>query len=280
MGKKKTLINTTEVAVHLINKFADAIGWITIPKGEYMHKSVAEDHLIAQIENNDKIPPLVKSALISNVRKIIKEYMIQNDIFHIACDYLAVDSKPESVSDEWISCFLDNCKYSNNEYIKQIWGRLLAKECNENNSVPKSVIYILSSISDDNARAFTNLCKFAIKIPLKDGRDYNEPCIFWSGNEGFFRENGVNYGKLLELQTVGLVNMDIDGKYYISKDDIVQMDGYITIVYGETDLEVKINKRKLSVGNVVFTNAGAALYRIIAPETSDVVIDYLLNNFK
>lgn len=268
------VLSRDEVASKLIDKLSDAIGWVAIPKGNHKNNLIAQEYLIQKIKEDENIPDIAKAALISNVKKIIKEYINQNDIFNKACEYLDEKSNPENLKDDWVCCFLDNCKYANSDYIKQIWARLLATECNYFNSIPKKLIYILASISPENAFAYTKLCKFALSIPLVEERDYNELFIFWRKNEEYFRENGINYGKLLELESIGLVNIDMDDGFYISHEDIKQIDGKVAIGYNDRVISISNMKKKLNVGNVVFTNAGVALYRIIAPETTDNAFEY------
>lgn len=278
MGKldKKAfeVLSQDEVASKLIDKLSNAIGWVAMPKGNHKNNLIAQEYLIQKIKEDENISDIAKAALISNVKKIIKEYINQNDIFNKACEYLDEKSNPENLKDDWVCCFLDSCKYANSDYIKQIWARLLATECNYPNSIPKKLIYILASISPENALAYTKLCKFVLAIPLVEERDYNELFIFWWENEEYFRENGINYGKLLELESIGLVNIDMDGSFYIAQKDIKQMDDRVAIGYSDRVISISNMKEKLNVGNVVFTNAGVALYRIIAPETTDDAIEY------
>lgn len=255
-----------DVTNNLINKLSDAAGWIATPKGDKARLLEAEEYVIEELKRRKDMPILLGGAIISNVRNTILQYTNQNDIIDMANKYLSESATPEGISDDWILTFIDYCKNASSDSLKIIWARILAEECNHNGYVPKKLLMILASISYENAMAFTKMCMFATNIPLHKNKDFYELLIFWEKHKEHYRKCGVNYGKLLELESMGLISIDVDEGYYISKEDIYSEEQIVTLRNDNKQIKLKDIKNKFKVGNVVFTDAGRALYNIIRME--------------
>lgn len=147
-----------------IDKISNAVGWMATPKGKKEHQLEAESYLIEQIKNNPNMPALAKAGCISDVKKLIKNYRNQSNIFNIALKFLDDFAKPDDVDDDWLAYFFDNAKNISKEEMAIIWGQILAKEMNLPNSVPKSLIYILSVIGYEDADTFRKLANVSIQV--------------------------------------------------------------------------------------------------------------------
>ena len=122
-NKNVSLINNdfsgiSDVANNLINKLSDCVGWCA---NRETPKKIAISTYIADIQKSNR-DPLVKAALISNAKKILKEYCNQYDIINIAINSLKEDSTPESIDEDWISIFMDRARLVSSEEFKLIWG--------------------------------------------------------------------------------------------------------------------------------------------------------------
>lgn len=57
------------------------------------------------------MPVLTKAAVISNARRLIKEYQNQHNILSIALVSLNEDAEPEKLDDNWLEYFLKSQAY-------------------------------------------------------------------------------------------------------------------------------------------------------------------------
>lgn len=96
-----------DVIVNLTNKLADGVGWIA---NKDTPKKLAINTYIKEIQEKD-YDPVIKAALISNAKQIIKGYCSQNDIVKIAIQSLLNTSEPEKVEDDWLGKFMDKANY-------------------------------------------------------------------------------------------------------------------------------------------------------------------------
>ena len=87
-----------DIVVNLTNKLAECVGWIV---NRETPKKLAVSTYIKDIQESN-YDPVTKAALISNAKKIIKEYCNQNDIVKNAIQSLQKQAEPEKVEDDWI----------------------------------------------------------------------------------------------------------------------------------------------------------------------------------
>lgn len=245
-----------EVTNNLIDKLGTAVGFIFIPRGKYDHKLQAEKIFIEQVS---KIDSITKASIISNTRKILKEYQNQNDIVQIAIDNLVDNAEPENIDDSWLMEFMDKCKNICDDEIKVIWGKILAEECNKKESVPKKAFDILPYISYEEAKIFEKVCKFTILI-----KSTNElvPFIeFYKGDsDNFWSKYNFTLLELRSLEEIGLIIYREEG-IYLDKNDAESF-----VICGE-EFEVGSSwKNKIYVGNIIYTKVGAVIAKLIAKE--------------
>ena len=83
-----------KVANNLIDKLADAVGWVADRKSLQQQ---AVDMFIKDIQEKEK-DPLKKAAYVSNARKIVKEYQRQQNIVKIALSSLSDTAQPDKLA--------------------------------------------------------------------------------------------------------------------------------------------------------------------------------------
>lgn len=101
---------TAEIVNNFVNKISNALGWIVTPKNVNSSIIEANKSIIEEISKRKDINPIERGAIVSNYKKIIKQYKNQKDIISLATEYLTPKAKPESISDDWISFFFDKVK--------------------------------------------------------------------------------------------------------------------------------------------------------------------------
>lgn len=240
-----------DVIVNLTNKLADGVGWIA--NRETANK-LAIDTYIKEIQEKD-YDPVMKAALISNARQIIKEYCNQNDIVKIGIQSLQNTSEPEKVEDDWLGKFMDKAKFVSSKEFQWIWGRILAKECNEPGSIPLALLYTLEKMDKEDAEAFTALCRISIQLEGEAS-----PVIIGSKFDEYKSLIGLTFNKLVSLNSLGLIEMDLGALslgYVLTAEESSAKVIYYDKVYELSE------EKQISVGNVIFTKSGQALWQSI-----------------
>ena len=110
------------------------------------------------------MPMLAKAAVISNARKLIKEYENQHNILAIAIDSLNENAEPEKMDDNWLAYFFEKAKHVSKEDIALILGKILAEEINNPNTISRYLIHILSIIDHKDVVTFLRIANFTVQI--------------------------------------------------------------------------------------------------------------------
>ena len=267
-----------DVVNNLINKISDAIGYIVEPRGKRKDKEEAVAFLTEKIRNDSEMPPLAKAAAISNVCQMIQKYSNQNDIINLAMQQLNTNAQPEKIDNDWITEFLDKAQNISKDEMQKIFARILVKECEQEGSISKQLINILSIIDSDLANAFKRLCKYlvSIKFKNKETNKEGEDVQIIIGKVSKLEENHINlkYMEIEELSNIGLIR-------FVSIGEYVKSDLITEFVYGPFSYKVKnIPPDGYLVGQVDLTTAGAELASIFVREYELEYIPTLDDFFK
>ena len=245
-----------DVAGKLIDALTKACGWVVNHDNP---KRLALKSYIQDIQNSD-YPPLEKAALISNAKKTIKEYNNQLSIVSIAAKSLNNNAVPNNVDEDWIALFMDKARFVSQEEFQLIWGKLLAEECNNPKSVPKGLLFTLEMMDREDAESFMNLSNLTIdvcdkEIPFVVGK-------LWLK----YKKYGVSYASILQLQSLGLVQLAVEGKdtgFALQLDDASK--NCMRISYFDYHKSLPESLPAITIGDAIYTKAGKALYRSLLP---------------
>lgn len=247
-----------DVANNLINKLAAGCGWFVNRKTD---ESRAKSVLIEEIKSS-QLTPLEKVALISNSKKILKEYCNQEKIVNIALKKLNDCSKPELIEDDWLNLFMDKARLVSNEDVQLLWGKILAEESIYKGSISRQLLNILSMMDRESAETFTSLCQFSFCLYGSDGGHDRQPLILYSLIDQYFSKYNISMDALRTLESLGLieVNYSFDDFSYTARLD----KGYYThIVYGNNRLDFSTPTKEIMLGSVILKKAGRELANII-----------------
>ena len=247
----------SDVANNLIDKLANGAGWIV---NRDTPQKIAINTYIEEIQNSN-YDSLTKAALISNAKKSIREYCNQKDIVEIAINSFSENANPEKIDDDWIAQFMDRARLVSDKEFQVIWGKLLATECNEVNSVPKRVLMVLSQMDREDAIVFKNLCSLSVEIegdgtPIIEYERFNE-----------YKKWGINYEKIVNLVSMGLIECELS---QLSAGYVVECDSEnVKIEYFDYVYDVPEGINTIKIGHIIFTKAGQALYKAIQADKND-----------
>lgn len=245
---------------NVLNKSVGVMGML-FPFAGLKQKAV--EMYVEDIEKSD-LPAETKVFMIMNTKKTFKKIKNQKAIAEIAMENAKQGtdfSENSGVSEEWLERFMDSAGFVSSEEIQWIWGKILANEFEKPGSTPPNMIRILSEITPGLAAAFRFICSMTIWImPLNENREIQgaiqELFVPYNKNDEKFRENGVSFNVLNELETLGVIRFEsIAG--YISKG--FTSDKILIGVGDKLDVIDEYKKGELPIGNVMLTSVGEAL---------------------
>lgn len=248
---------------NVLNKSVGVMGML-FPFAGLKQKAV--EMYVEDIEKSD-LPAETKVFMVLNTKKTFKKIKNQKTIAEIAMENAKQGTdftENSGVSEEWLERFMDSAGFVSSEEIQWIWGKILANEFENPGSTPPNMIRILSEITPGLAAAFRFICSMSIWImPLNENREIQggirELVVPYNKNDEKFRENGVSFNVLNELETLGVIRFEsIAG--YISKG--FTNDKILICVGDKLDLIEEYKKGELPVGNVMLTSVGEALKAI------------------
>lgn len=238
---------------NLLSKLADSAGWIV---NKETPKKSAIDTYIKDIQESS-YDPVLKAALISNAKKIIKEYCNQNDIVQIALQNLQESADPQKIEDDWLEQFMDKAGRISSKEFKWIWGKILARECNNPGSIPLALLYTLERMDKEDAETFTTLCRMSVQL-----EEEYAPVIIQKRFSDY-KQFGITYDKLVNLSALGLIDMSFESLFsgYILRTDKDSQK----VIYFDKEYELS-EKREIDIGSVIYTKSGGALCKSLNVE--------------
>ena len=182
----------SEVANNMINKISSAIGWIATRETP---KRAAINTYIEEIQNSN-LSTLTKSALIYNAKKIIKEYVNQNNIIQRAIPLLTENGNVSAVSDDWIASFMDKARLVSDEEFQMVWAKILAGEMDKPGTYSLRTIDKLKNLSKKEAELFGKL----VSLSFSNGSGR-----FLIGNENILKTQDVYLSSVLRMEECGFI---------------------------------------------------------------------------
>ena len=250
------------VANNLINKASDVAGWVV--NHDTPQKEAIKTY-IQGIQESD-LDPLTKAALISGAKKAIKDYQNQNKIVENAIQYLKPTATPQLVNNDWMAQFLDKARLVADSDFQLIWGKILAEECNAPGSIPKALLHVLEQMDKQHAEAFSKVCSCSVCCETEGEVQYI-PIISHCRYQEYFDAMGLSYDVLVDLKSVGLIDVDIP---VIGDDSYIQTDLTSPKVwYFGSTYTLPDGKDTIDMGNVIFTRIGKALCKAVGQEKVD-----------
>ena len=252
------------VAKSLVKKLVIAAGWVATQKTD---EELARETYIDEIKKSN-LSAIQKAALVSNATKIIKEYNNQNNIVRIALENMDPNARPEEVQDDWLAALMDKARLISNEEFQLIWGYILAKECMEPNSIPKSLLSTLEKMDKTDAETFSALCKFSPYI-VEDNKKTFTTIIIYSKIDEFYSKYGITFETLSDLQSLGLIQFNPQGSVFspdVSAYVCNSLQSPIVLHYFDEVFTFPNDIYEIPLGNVLYTKSGHALCKAIKAE--------------
>ena len=280
MGDKFSLIdlgNISEPAAGVVNNFLDkissALGWMVTPKNIKPAIIEANKSIIEEIANREDINPIERAAIVNNFRKNVKEYKNQVDIMRIAVEHLEANFVSGDVHNDWISFFFNKIKDVTEDYMKEIWGKILAGEFNKPGSFTKQFLHTLSIMDSNMAKRF---CK------IRNSCFYTKPYLYMM----VYRTNGEDINNIKKYEEMQLFIKDfreLDNfgliQYKFSAFHVWKIKNNV-FYYGNKRIKLDTNDKAIALGNVALTDIGKQFCRIVPMEYDDKVLEICIDSWK
>lgn len=271
----KNIAKTAKNTVDIISKTYDTIEKI-IPALKFRRIKYEElEFYMRQLRERDDLSDVIKASIALNYNQIVKEVSRCYTVTELAEKYIEKDAKPENINNDWYEFFFDKVKLVSDEYMQEIWARILAGKINDSKNYSMSLIHTLSIMEKNQANDFCNVSRFCMKSFYEE--DVVNPLIFISKNIKPYQSSKITRTKLLELQRLGLIQCDFNNEFvFINK---------VYFKYGNNRIKVvgdKNNKDKILAGNVIFTRDGSDLYKIVGDEFKEYrtdILDFTVEKF-
>lgn len=253
----------SDVANSFLDKLSTAASWVATRETP---NKVAINTYIEEIQSSN-YDPLTKAALISNAKKIIKEYSNQVQIVQKAITLLPKESNPKDLDEDWLNEFMDKARLVSDEEFQIIWAKILAGEIERKNSFSIRTLNRVKSISKKEAETFTKIAKLAIG---------NSEHKYILEDKAINEKYGIRLDDIIALEECGFMSaqaLTLTTTIVGSKEIIYEDNGiYIGMLKSKDGRENKVNRYIYS-----FTQSGKELLSVIAVNRND---DYLLDALK
>lgn len=254
-----------EMASKLIKKISQGTGILPCFLSKKRDKEEAIQFLIDQKKKDPSIPDEAIAYEITKIRENFTRYENQCSIVEKTISELNKQNDPDAVDTNWLSLFMDAAGHISDQDIQKLWAKLLATECNDPGSIPKTLIHTLSFLSPKLARTFEAICSYtflrAVESPI--------PVIDFK-----MLKEKIPFPYIEELQRHGLIFFDaITG--YVNEVSILTLYVSNTQDYAYQLTPQNPSQKHVPIGNVRFTEDGAKLYSLLSVSLVNDIDNYM-----
>lgn len=280
--------NLTQPASLLIEKISDAVGVLYEPR-KIIKLAQAQAHAeLISFNSKLQLSELELRAVQSHIQR---EAFKQDNIERItasAISSLSPNSNPDEISKDWLSYFFNHCDSVSEPEMQRVWGEVLAKKASDASSYSKKTISTLAVLESIDAETVTNFCSFAVV------RDKTPELFIFDVDERYYRDQYVNYGAALHLESMGLVHYSSEG-FAVSVEpqrnpETPENCHSIPMCYFGRQLEMIVpvselenivdDSLEISTGQVNLTTVGQELFFLCHAQQSDSFIKYWRKKLK
>lgn len=171
----------------------------------------------------------------------------------------------EPVNEDFIHRFFDDSKNISDEQMRTVWGRLLAGEIAQPGSYHPKTLAVLKDLTKYDAELFVSVCRFAVRFEML------VPLIF-NHMDDVYRNADVNFGALLHLDDLGLINFQSLVGFTILKSSV--------FTYGTQEFVVMTpSPDSIPVGQVAFSSCGSQLAQLVDAAIVPEFVNYFTSEW-
>ena len=254
------------VAVALVNRIADAIGWASAPRQEIrMARAQAAANLI-RAQGDLEVQALIDRATTRSLLEDVREQEIIESIVAKTIPALSHNATPANLDTDWLVNLLAKCRNTSEEEMQNTWAGILAGEANNPGSFSRKTVNLVADLERADAEQFVLLCRFAWTMngtPIPLIYDLNHPT---------YGSLSLNHNVCMHLADLGLIQFMTLGFHQ------VHLTTDMTASYQCRSIKIEHTGGGplLNVGKTVFTEAGEQLLSIVDHFPVDGFYDYVI----
>lgn len=242
-----------------IEKISEAIGGIAKPgQIKRVAKAEAEAAKIRALSNVE-VNEIERRAIARILKEETRNQENIEGIIRKSIEYISDDSKPQELDKDWLSYFFSHAKLISDESMQSVWAKILAEEANEPGNFSKRTIDLVSKIEKKEAEKFVNICSYACNFGEPAFPEGEAPILIITDiSDDFYQNNGVSFGTLLSMESIGLITFNSSEGYTVKFPKC-------KLRYFDAEFEVSAKSSKVKsipVGCAVLTMQGLQLYSI------------------
>ena len=254
------------VAVALVNKIADAIGWASAPRQEIrMAKAQAAANLI-RAQGDLEVQALIDRATTRSLLEDVREQEIIENIVAKTIPALSQNATPANLDNDWLVNLLAKCRNTSDEEMQNTWARILAGEANNPGSFSRKTVNLVADLERADAEQFVLLCRFAWTM-----NGTPNPLIY-DLSHPTYGSLSLNHNVCMHLADLGLIQFMMNGFRY------VQLTTDMNCSYEHQSFKIAHTGGGpiLNMGKTIFTEAGEQLFSIVDRFPVDGFYDYAI----
>jgi hypothetical protein len=269
-----SLINLGELskpANTLIEKVSSAIGGVFEPwQIKRIAKAEAEANLI-KAESEIQITDLHRRAMHRFVEEEANRQENMEEITKKSIPLLEEQSDPARMEDDWVTNFFDKSRIVSDEDMQALWANVLAGEANKPGSFSRRTVNLLSDLDKRDAELFQTLCRFGWAVG-------NFTPLIFDSQAPIYNNLGINFNSLSHLDSLGLIQFNS-----LSGFSRTGLPKSFALAYCGQPLQLVIKEgqeNKLSIGQILLTQAGQELAQIVKVPGVQGFYDYVKEQWK
>lgn len=178
------------------------------------------------------------------------------------------DAPTDQLDQEWMSHFIDFSRHVYDEDMKSAWSKVLSKEANDHGTVSKRTLFLLASLSKEEALAFRTICSISIGGVLFLDNDLDE----------FHQSVGITRKTISMLEKAGLIenaHMDMNMEIMPGTVEPATIEGHTVWTLPKQGKEPKI-----PIGRIMFTSDGLSLLDSTDVESAEGLLDHYISSMR
>lgn len=131
---------------------------------------------------------------------------------------------------DWIHVYFESAKNSFDQYMQNVWAKVLAKELSAPGSFSYKSLDVLKNMSSEEFKLFEKLCSLEIGDQILE-------------KNGFYDQFGLQYVDYLKLSEHGLLNVNSSQRtYFIEKKKNLSIKYFdkVILIMNPTDIDVDL----------------------------------------
>jgi len=194
----------------LIEKISEAVGGLCLP-WQMKRVAVAEAEIaVIKAHKELQLTDIKQRAILRFNEEQIQYQRNMEATVAKTLPFLRETAEPNEIDNDWLTYFFDKSRLVSDEQMQSVWARILAGESNQPGSFSKRTVNLLSEMSKEDAEILTDLRCFCWNF-----NNHPIPVIITYGSNSVFGENGMDYSKLVQLSSLGIISLSTDAPVHL-----------------------------------------------------------------